>query len=306
MNMTRRQFTQATLATIVGQDAILYYDKAANSRLRLAICNETFPIWKLADVCNNIKRLGYEGVEVMPATLSDDPVTLPNAERANLRRAMASEGIAYVGLHAVLSAPKGLHITTPDEIVRRRSWEYVRRLLELSADLGEGGVMVFGSAKQRSTTNGASVKDAVKRFTEGLAGMADAAGQRNITLLIEPLAPRLSNVVNTLAEAVAMVREINHPAVQTMFDTHNTAAETLPHDELLKKYRAHIRHVHLNEMDGRHPGAGNYDFKTPLRALREIGYRGWVSVEVFDFAPGGEKIAADSLQFLRAQAPFSK
>src|SRR5262249_57180228 len=155
------------VATMVGQDAALSYDKAANSRLRLAICNETFPNRKLADVCNNIKRLGYEGVEVMPATLSDDPVTLPNAERANLRRAMASEGIAYVGLHAVLSAPKGLHITTPDEIVRRRSWEYVRRLLEFSADLGEGGVMVFGSPKQRSTTDGAGGEDDVDPFNVG-------------------------------------------------------------------------------------------------------------------------------------------
>ncbi|HEY8459125.1 MAG TPA: sugar phosphate isomerase/epimerase family protein [Blastocatellia bacterium] len=304
MNLTRRRFTQAMLAAVAGQDAVSSHGEIARGRLRLAICNETFPNWKLGDVCRTIKRLGYEGVEIMPATISDDPATLPKAERANLRRAMASEGIAYVGLHAVLSAPKGLHITTPDEVTRQRSWEYVRRLLDLSADLGEGGVMVFGSARQRSTTNGSNVQDAVKRFTDGLAGVADAAGQRNITLLIEPLAPRLSDVVNTLAEAVAMVREINHPAVQTMFDTHNTPAETLPHDELLRKYRAQIRHVHLNEMDGRHPGTGNYDFKTPLRALKEISYRGWASVEVFDFTPGGEKIAADSLRFLRAQEPL--
>jgi len=294
------------LASAIGRNFALFQNEVANVRLRPAICNETFQDWKLADVCHVIKRLGYEGVEVMPATLSDDPATLSNAQRVDLRRAMASEGIVYAGLHAVLSAPKGLHITTPDEAVRRGSWDYIRRLLDLSADLGEGGVMVFGSSKQRSTTNGSSVEDAVKRFADGLAGVAEAAGERNITLVIEPLAPHLSNVVNTLAEAVAMAREINHPAVQTMFDTHNSSAETLRTGELLRKYRAHIRHIHLNEMDGRRPGASNYDFKALLQALKDIDYQGWVSVEVFDFAPGGERIAVDSLQFLRAQGFFSR
>ena len=40
-----------------------------------------------------------------------------------------------------------------------------------------------------------------------------------------------------------------------MSDVHNTVAEQLPHDELIRRYFAHLRHVHLNEMDGRHPGA---------------------------------------------------
>jgi D-psicose/D-tagatose/L-ribulose 3-epimerase len=307
MITTRRQFTHSLLAALAASSV---RGGAANGkRLRLAICNETFPNWKLGDVCRTIRRLGYAGVEVMPATLGPDPAALAASARADLRRAMEGEGVAFVGLHAVLSAPQGLHITTPDEAVRRRSWEYVRRLIELSADLGGragGGVMVIGSGKQRATTAGSTAADAVKRFTAGLAESAPFAAARGVTLLIEPLAPHLCDVVNTLAEAVAMVKEINHPAVATMFDTHNTPAETLPHDELLKTYRTHIRHVHLNEMDGRHPGTGGYDFKTPLGALKEIGYRGWVSVEVFDFAPGGEKIAAESARFIRAWEAAAK
>jgi sugar phosphate isomerase/epimerase len=52
-------------------------------------------------------------------------------------------------------------------------------------------------------------------------------------------------------------------------------------------------------MDGRRPGAGNYDFLSLLRQLRESRYRGWVSVEVFDFEPDGETVARESAEFLR-------
>jgi D-psicose/D-tagatose/L-ribulose 3-epimerase len=59
-----------------------------------------------------------------------------------------------------------------------------------------------------------------------------------------------------------------------------------------------IRHVHVNEMDGRHPGAGTYDFKPVLDTLRRRNYQHWVSMEAFDFTPGAEKLATDSLRFL--------
>jgi len=62
-----------------------------------------------------------------------------------------------------------------------------------------------------------------------------------------------------------------------------------------------IKHLHVNEMDGRHPGTGNYDFKPVLATLARRNYQGWVSLEVFDFKAGAEKIAADSLRFLESE-----
>jgi sugar phosphate isomerase/epimerase len=108
-------------------------------------------------------------------------------------------------------------------------------------------------------------------------------------------------LVNTLGEAVSLVKEIDSPAVQTMFDTHNSVAERLPHGDLIKKYSRHIYHIHLNEMDGRHPGTGTYDFRTVLQALKEISYSRWLSVEVFDFSLGGERIAREAAEFIRTQ-----
>jgi sugar phosphate isomerase/epimerase len=294
VNLTRRELLQ----TLSALPALPLLAKTGSS-VRLAICNETFQGWQFAEMCRAAGRLGYTGVEIAPFTLGDDPAKLSSRKRRQLRRTMASEGIAYVGLHAILSAPKGLHVTTPDRKLREKSWEYVHRLVDLASDLGEGAIVVFGSGKQRSATDGATVAEAADRFREGLARVAPAAEARGVTILIEALAPHLSNVVTSLAASVEMVVQIGSPAVQTMFDTHNAVNEPHPHDALIKKYARHIRHVHINEMDGRHPGTGTYDFKGMLQALKELSYRHWVSLEVFDFSAGAETIARESARLVR-------
>lgn len=272
----------------------------APPRFRLAICNETFPGASFAQSCRKALETGYTGIEVAPFTLSEDPAAIPAGQRREYRDVIGSEGIGYAGLHALLTAPRGeLHVTTPDNNVRTRSWDYFRKLIDLCADLGDGGVMVLGSGKQRRAMEGDTVEDATKRLREGLASVAGHAAGRGVLVLPETLAPHLSNVLTTLDETVALVKEIGHPAIRTMFDTHNAVAETEPHDQLIKKYAEYIEHVHVNEMDGRHPGTGSYDFAAPLRALREIGYTKWLSLEVFRFEPSGEEIARGSAAFLR-------
>jgi sugar phosphate isomerase/epimerase len=68
---------------------------------------------------------------------------------------------------------------------------------------------------------------------------------------------------------------------------------------IVERYFRYIRHVHVNEMDGRHPGTGKYDFASLLHTLQRLNYQRWVSVEVFDFTPGGDLIARESLRALR-------
>jgi sugar phosphate isomerase/epimerase len=268
-------------------------------RYRLAICNETFHGKSFAETCRLAKVTGYQGLEIAPATLSTDPATVSIAQRANFRQLIKDSGLQYVGLHALVSAPPGLHLTTPDDAVRTKSWQYFRRLIDLSADLGNNGVMVLGSGKQRGAVDGSTVTDARKRLRDGLAEIAPHAGERGVVVLLEPLSPQFTNVVNTLAEAWEVVQEVGSVHVDLMFDTHNTVAETLPHDQLIRRYVRHIRHVHLNEMDGRQPGTGEYDFALVLRTLREVAYAGWISLEVFQFQPSGEVIAKETMALLR-------
>jgi D-psicose/D-tagatose/L-ribulose 3-epimerase len=183
-------------------------------------------------------------------------------------------------------------------VLRDRSWQHIRDLIDLCADLGPNGVMVFGSPVQRSAVGGSTIQEATARYTDGLQNVAPQAEQRGVTILVEALPIDQSNVVNTLAEAASIVRQIGSPAIQTMFDTHNAVDETEPHASLVEKYFDIIRHVHVNEMDGRHPGMGNYDFKPLLGTLQRLGYHGWISLEAFDFSFGAERIARESIAYL--------
>lgn len=214
---------------------------------------------------------------------------------------MAEEGLAFVGLHWLMVSPPGLHVTTPDLALRRRSWDHIRSLIDLCADLGENGVMVFGSPKQRNTVDGMDPAEARTVFTEELAKVAPQAEEQKVRILVEALPSDQSNVINTLSEAVAIVDAIGSPAVRTMFDTHNAVDETEPHPSVIRKFFPYIAHVHVNEIDGREPGTGNYDFTAMFKTLNELHYNGWISLEVFDFSRGPTVIAGGALEYLRRQ-----
>lgn len=273
---------------------------------RYAMCNEAFDGQRFQDVCRLLRSLGYQGIEIAPFTLAADPLDVSAAQRAEYRRTMSDEGIQFVGLHWLLVTPRAIHVTTPDAALRTSSWLFVRNLVDLCADLGPNGVMVFGSPKQRSATGGLTPAEAEKNFIDGLASIADHAQERGVSLLMEALPRSQSDVVTTLAAAAEVVRTINKPAVKTMFDCHNAEDETEPHDVLIERYFDVIRHVHVNEMDGSHPGRGDYDFVKIFKALKRLRYKGWVSLEAFDFKPGGERIAAETIQYLKQKEAESE
>lgn len=269
--------------------------------LRQAICNEAFQGWDFAESCKVMKKAGYEGIEIAPFTLGDDPALVTPERRKEVRKIMAEEGLEFVGLHWLMVAPKGLHVTTPDDALRAKSWLHITNLVDLCADLGPNGLMVFGSPFQRATTGGSTREDATKRYVDGLAAEAAHAESRGVTILVEALPVAQCDVVQTLEEAVGIVQQINSPAIRTMFDTHNAIDEVEPHAVLVDRYYEFIRHVHVNELDGKHCGQGDYDFKPLLEVLLRRGYRRWVSLEAFDFSFGGERIANESLRHLESE-----
>jgi D-psicose/D-tagatose/L-ribulose 3-epimerase len=270
-------------------------------RFRHAMCNEAFEKWPFHDACRAIRKAGYSGIELAPFTLAETPGQLTAAARRECRDAIESEGLTFVGMHWIMMSPKGLHATGPDAALRKRSWDHIRGLIDLSADLGDNGVLVFGSPKQRSTTGGLTREEATRYSIEGLAGVAPHACARGVTVLAEALPINQSDVVQTLDEAAGIVRQIGSPAIRTMFDVHNAIDETEPHAALVDRYFDVIGHVHVNELDGRHCGTGSYDFKPIFEVLRRRGYSGWISLEAFDFSVGAERIANESLRHLESE-----
>ena len=272
-----------------------------SSFFRQAICNEVFKDWQFDDACKAIRAAGYTGIEIAPFTLAEDPAKITPAERIEYKQMIAGEDLTFVGLHWLMASPKGLHVTTPDQAVRERSWLHVRHLVDLSADLGPDSILVFGSPSQRTSTGGLTREEATKHYVDGLAAIAPHAEERGVTILIEALPVGQCDVVQTLDEAASLVLQIGSPAIRTMYDTHNAVDEVEPHEVLVDRHFDLIRHIHVNEMNGKHPTAGGFDFKPVFAALKRREYRGWISLEAFDFAPGAERIANESLHYLETE-----
>lgn len=275
-------------------------------RFRHAICNEIYGKQSFEEVCRDVRTAGYDGIEIAPFTLGETPGDISPSTRREVRGRMESEGLTFVGLHWLMVSPAGLHVTAPDHALREKSWKHVMDLVDLCADLAGSlpspRVMVFGSPKQRGATGGLSTVEATRHFVEGLAGVAPHAASREVTILVEALPPDQCDVITSLAEAAAVVREIGQPSVRTMFDTHNAVDEREPHAVLVERYFDLIRHVHVNEMNGGHPGTADYNFQPVLAALARLGYGGFVSLEAFDFSPGAGRIARESLSYLQGIA----
>lgn len=270
---------------------------------KLAVCNELYEKTDFAASCRSLKKAGWQGIEIAPFTLRNDATTLPAERRKEVRNIIQSEGLEFVGLHWLTVGPTGLHVTTPDEAMRKHSWDFVRRLVDLCADLRQGdsgGVMVFGSPMQRKSTGGLSPQQATTHFIDGVRSITGHLEDLGVTLLVEALPSEQCDVIGSLDEAIEVVRAVNSPAVRSMFDSHNAIEETTPHSELVEKYWDFIRHIHINELDGSYvrPGGG-YDFKPVLQIAKDRKFDGWVSMEVFDFTPGAEKMVNESIAYLR-------
>jgi sugar phosphate isomerase/epimerase len=267
--------------------------------MKFATCNEMFEDWSWADTVRVTAEAGYDGVEIAPFTLAESVTDISAAERATLRRQAEDAGIAVAGLHWLFVSPKGLHATTDDAATRQRTTAYFKELIRFCGDLG-GEVMVVGSPQQRDVQPGVAYETAWGRFVDMIEACVDLAAERQVTLCMESIPTDQGNFCTRLAEAVRMVKQVNHPSFQTMWDVHNAHEEQDPLPDLVRRNVPYIKHVHVQEMDGSYPGSRDFDFGAILRVLQAENFQGYVSAEVFDFSPGAEYIARETLAYLKS------
>jgi len=161
-------------------------------------------------------------------------------------------------------------------------------------------VIVAGSPKQRNILPGISPEQArgwaLETFREAVA-LAETLG---VTICLEPLGPAETNFINTAEEAIAFARQLNSPAFKIILDVKAMCSETISIPQIIRESWPHFSHFHANDKNLKGPGFGEVDFKPIAAALKEVGYQGLVSVEVFDFSEGPEVIASKSLEYLRS------
>jgi D-psicose/D-tagatose/L-ribulose 3-epimerase len=273
--------------------------------MKFALCNEVLQPLSFQRQCETAAALGYDALEVAPFTLADDPMTISDSQALHFARMAENAGVGISGLHWLLVAPVGLSIVAADAAVRERTTAMMERLVELCSLMG-GSYLVHGSPKQRSVPGGTSIDAARSRAMVCLARAAKRAQACGVTYCIEPLAPRETDFINTVADAVALVEEIGSPALQTMIDCSAAGqAEGEPVDALMARWipSGHIAHVQVNDPNRRGPGQGEMAFAPILATLQRMQaeghYRGIVAVEPIDYVPDGVGSAARAIGYLK-------
>jgi sugar phosphate isomerase/epimerase len=269
--------------------------------MKLALCNEVIAALPFERQCAFAAALGYDGLEVAPFTLADEPHLLGGRRVAEIRRAAESSGVPVLGLHWLLVKPAGLSITSGEEEVRTRTLEVIRRLVALCAELG-GRYLVHGSPAQRRLPEGADAAAARARGEEAFARAGEAAAREGVVYCVEPLAPPENNFLQRIEETAALVERIGNPALRTMLDTSAAGlAERDPVPALIDKWlpTGLLAHVQVNDRNRRGPGQGEDRFAPVFAALKRHGYAGVVGVEPFDYVPDGPASAARAIGYIR-------
>lgn len=266
--------------------------------MQFGICNEIYQDWPISDAMAHAKRTGYDVIEIAPFTLCRHVTDLGADDRRRIRDAAARTGIAISGIHWVLVQTEGMYLTHPDAAVRERTANYFVELANFCADIG-GKTIVVGSPKQRNVMDGVSYQQAWDWATEVFRPAVNRAGERGVTICFEPLAPVETNFVNTAAEGIRFARQFNSPAMSVILDVKAMSSEAKPVPQIIRESKGSFAYFHANDANLKGPGFGDVDFKPIAEALRDAGYDGVVSVEVFKFEEGADIIAARSLEYLK-------
>ena len=267
--------------------------------MRFSICSEIFKDWDdIGRTIEYVKQVGYDGLEIAPFTLSQYVTDIPGKTRDEIVRKADEAGLDIVGVHWVLVGPEGVHLTHPDQAVRDRTSQYLIDLAHFCADVG-GKVMIFGSPKQRSVSEGLGYEQAFDYAVATFEKALPACEERGVTICMEPLTHLETNFCTTAEETVRLIDKINHPNFRLLLDTKAMTFEEEGRPATIRKYSKYLAHYHANDENLNGPGWGDVDFGPIFEALRGISYDGFVSVEVFEFDPGPEAIATKSLEYMR-------
>ena len=269
-----------------------------NRWVKFAICNEIFKGWKLEDAMAFVAKAGYDAIEIAPFTIANYVTDISAEQRQQIKATARSAGLEISGIHWVLVQAEGMFLVNSDAEVRKKSSNYFCDLVDFCADIG-GHIIVVGSPKQRNIPEGATKEQALAWARETINPSVMRAMDKGLTICIEPLAPSETNFINTAEEAVRFTRSLRAPSLKIILDVKAMSSEAKPIPQIIRESWPHFAYFHANDKNLKGPGFGVVDFKPIAAALKEEGYDGFVSVEVFNFDEGPEVIATKSIEYLK-------
>ncbi len=220
-----------------------------------------------------IKAMGYDVVEI-PVEYPDviDPVVV--------KRALAEND-----LQAVVCGAFGptRDLTNEDPNVQRHCFEYIAKCFNFC----RAWDAKFLAGPMYSSVGKARMVPAEQRRIEwdravkNLYQVCQLAGEHGLMIALEPLNRFETDLVNTAADALRLVQDINHPAAGVMLDGFHMAIEEHNLESAIVSTAGKLIHVQVSENHRGIPGTGQTDWQALQRGLSKINYKGVVSIESF-------------------------
>mgnify|MGYP001179530637 FL=1 len=217
---------------------------------------------------DRLARYGYQGVE-----LAGEPGEL---EPARVRRLLADRGLVASSICGLY--PPKRDLSHPDGELRRWAVHYVKSCCELAAAVEAPTVIVVPSPVGR-TAPVADARTELELAAESLREAGEHAAGLGVTLVIEALNRFETYLINKLEQAVELARRVGLPNVAVMADTFHMNIEEPSIAGSIRRAGDLIRHVHIADSNRESVGRGHIDFAEVLRALRDVGYDGWLTME---------------------------
>ncbi len=270
--------------------------------MKLAISNIAWPIECDASVADILVELDIAGIEVAPTKIWPNPLTATDIEIDAYRDIWNQRGIEIVAAQALLFGRPDLTLFDNAD-VRRKALNYLRDVVRLCARLGARS-LVFGSPKNRRVESREPIavwNEAVEFFGR-LGELATAEGA---VVVMEANPPEYgADFVTRAAEALALVRAVNHPGFQLHLDT---ACMTLAGDDptqSISEAASELAHFHISEPQLIPIGAGTVDHARFGSLLAKFGYDGWGSIEMKQINPFDVQSIRQAIGLVQADYPI--
>jgi sugar phosphate isomerase/epimerase len=242
-----------------------------------------FVFWDdLPAACAKAKETGFDALEIFPPE--------PEAIEAGGLRKLLSEhrlSLAAVGTGAGWVKHK-LLLTDSNPDQRKRAREFVRGMIDFAGKFG--APTIIGSMQGRWGGD-VSREDGFRELAEAVGELGNYASKHRVPLLFEPLNRYETNFVNTVEAGLELIKKSGSDNVRLLCDLFHMNIEEKDMAESLRRAGKLVGHVHLADSNRRAAGGGHTEFGPIAKALRDIGYDGFVSAEAMA-GPGGPEEAA--------------
>jgi D-psicose/D-tagatose/L-ribulose 3-epimerase len=257
---------------MAGGGAVLAPGSAAQNKLRGVRFGVRTPLPKvsLRERAMLVHSLGYDGIELGQEWLNQ-PVEAIREQLAGIDVAVS----AIVG---------SIQLLDTDPQKRAEGVDLDRRRLQMAKDLGADCVIevpVFGANKFQDISPVMTAREVEEKLL--IAGLKQLTGdveRTGITLLLEPCNHKETHFMNRQSQAAEIIQAVGARGIRTLSDFYHMQLEEKDIGETLSVYGKYTAYVHLADGVARtEPGSLPFDYRPGFRALKKLGYAGWLTVE---------------------------